>query len=76
MGLFPEDPLISEIPGRFSENLEELLGEVADGVESNNGRDLFDLQSGMLQKAGGLQTTFPVEKADKGHAHFLAELVG
>ena len=74
--LLPEDPLITEIPGRFSENLDELLGKIADGIKTNDGRNLFDLQAGVLQKTGGLHTAFPVEKADEGHTHFLAELVG
>ena len=71
-----EASFIAEVPGRFAVNVGKLLCEIADGIKTHNGRNLLDLQIGMPQIAGGLATAFLIQKGDKGHAHFLAELMG
>ena len=76
MVLVTENALVPEIPGRSSEKVGELLGEVADGVKANDGRYLLDGHSGVFQKAGGLDAPLPVQKGNEGHAYLLAELVG
>ena len=72
----PEDSLISVIPGCFSVKMGKLLGEVTNGIETNNSGDLLDLQAGMLQEACSLFAPLLIQKCDEGHAHFFAELVG
>ena len=54
----PEDSLISIISGCFSVEVGKLLGEVTNGIETNNSGDLLDLQAGMLQEACSLFTSF------------------
>ena len=76
MVLVAENALVPEIPGRSSKKVSKLLGEVADGVKTNDGRHLLDGHSGVFEETGGLDAPFPVQKGNKGHAHFLAELMG
>ena len=72
----PENAFVSIVPGCFSVNDRKLLGEIADGIKADNGRNFFDGQAGVLQKTGGLVAPFPIQKCDECHAHFLTELMG
>ena len=76
MILVAENSLVPIVPGRFSVNLGKLLGKIANGVKADDGRDLLDLQIGVLQQIGGLHAPFLIQKGDEGHPHFPAELMG